>query len=94
MADVFTVGNEVRLSCAFTVNDVATDPTTVTLQVTDPSGNVDTYTYALAQLTKSVTGAYYKDVSVDEFGFWKYRWVGTGTCAAAVEGSWWGMTEF
>jgi len=75
-----------RLQCYFYVSSSLTDPSTVTLKVEDPSGNIDTYTYALAEITKSSTGNYYKDVTVDEEGTWKYRWAGTGTVVAADEG--------
>jgi hypothetical protein len=67
------------------VGGTNTDPTTVTLKVQDPSGVEDTYTYALGQVTKSAAGVYYRDVAVDEKGVWHYRWIGTGTVAAADE---------
>lgn len=94
MADVYFVGQQLRLSCTFTVDGTATDPTTVTLKVTDPSGNLDTYTYALAQIAKSTTGVFYKDINFAEEGYWKYRWEGTGACAAVTEGSVRMTTEF
>jgi hypothetical protein len=78
-------GDLVRLTAAFTVASVATDPTTVTLKVKDPSGNVTTYTYALAEVTKDSTGNYHKDITIDEPGVWYYRWIGTGTVVAADE---------
>jgi len=85
MANVYNKGDAVRLSATFTVGGAATDPTTVTLKVRDPSGNVATYTYALAEITKDATGQYHKDVSIDETGRWEYRWVGTGAVATAQE---------
>lgn len=86
MASTYDKNDLVRLSCAFTVGGTATDPTTVTLKVKDPSGNTDTYTYALAQITKGTTGNYYKDVTVDEVGIWTYQYMGTGACQAVSEG--------
>jgi hypothetical protein len=82
MANQFRVGQGVRLSGPFTVDGVATDPTTVTLKVMDPSGNASTYTYALGQVTKLAVGSYYKDLVVDEGGVWYWEWIGTGACAA------------
>lgn len=79
-------GSSARLQCSFYVSSALTDPTTITLQVMAPSGTTTAYTYALAQVTKSGTGVYYKDVTFDVEGTWKYRWVGTGTCIAATEG--------
>jgi hypothetical protein len=69
----------------FTVSGTPTDPSTITLTVQDPSGNQDSYTYAGGQVTKSGTGVYYKDVSVDEAGLWAFKWAGTGTVAAVIE---------
>jgi hypothetical protein len=78
-------GDLVRLSAAFTVAGVATDPTTVTLKVQDPSGNEATYTYALGQVTKDSAGAYHYDLAIDETGLWTYRWAGTGAVVTAGE---------
>jgi len=81
---IYDVGDEVRLTCTFSVSGVNTDPSAVTLLVSDPSANVTTYTYA-ADITKSATGIYYYDVGVDEAGGWEYRWAGTGTATGAEE---------
>jgi len=70
-----------------------TDPTTVTLSVEDPSGNVASYTYAAAEITQQATGIYYYEQAVDEAGTWQYRWVGTGDCAAAEEGEFVARTQ-
>lgn len=86
MATTYEIGDTIRLTGTFTVSSVNTDPTTVTLKVQDPSGNEDTFTYALGTVSKSATGIYYKDVSLDEKGTWHYRWVGTGAVASADEG--------
>ena len=81
----YDIGDGVRLKVTFTVNAVNSDPTTVTLRVKDPSGNIDVYTYALVQVTKSAVGIYYKDIFIDESGEWFYRWEGTGAVEAADE---------
>lgn len=85
MANLYSKNQTVRITGTFTVSGTATDPTTVTLKVQDPSGNEDTYTYALSQVTKSAVGIYYKDLALDEVGRWFYAWVGTGTVAAGDE---------
>ena len=81
----YDIGDGVRLKATFTLSSVNTDPTAVKLKVKDPSGNIDIYTYALAQITKSAVGKYYKDIFVDESGEWFYRYEGTGTIEAADE---------
>jgi len=78
-------GATVRVQATFAVGGSNTDPTTVTLKVKDPSGNIDSYTYALGQVTKGATGVYYKDVQPDETGTWIYRWIGTGAAAGVAE---------
>ena len=81
MSSVYDVGDGIRLTANFTVNDVATNPSSVVLKVTDPSGNAGTSTPS-----NSGTGAYLKDIVVDEEGIWYPRWVGTGAVVAAAEG--------
>jgi hypothetical protein len=78
----YNVGTAVTIYCTFSVSGVNTDPTTITLEITDPQANTDTYTYALAQITKTATGMYNKEITPDEAGLWRYRWIGTGTCIA------------
>lgn len=88
MADRNVVGDTIRLINNFYVGTTLTDPTTVTLVVTDPSGNTEgTYTYAGSTITKSSTGIYYKDLSVDEDGVWEFQWTATGTVADVSTGT-------
>ena len=86
MPDNLHVGDALQLKATFTVSGTKTDPTTITLEVKDPSGNTDTYTYADATITKDGTGVYSKTVTFDEAGWWTYEWTGTGT-VIAVEGN-------
>ena len=79
------VGDALKLQATFTVSDVATDPTTITLEVQDPSGNTDSYTYAGGGVTKTSTGIYYRIVTFDEAGTWIYQWTATGA-VVTVEG--------
>lgn len=80
--DEYDIGDTPTLTAEFSVSNIATDPTAVTLVVTDPSGNTDTYTYAASQITRDGTGSYSKDVTVDEAGEWVAVWTGSGTVAA------------
>ena len=91
MAEVFFAHASAELatlSNTFSVSDVATDPTTVTLVVTDPTGTATTYQYALAEITKSGTGVYTKDVACTAAGTWQYVWIGTGAASDVVAGTW------
>jgi hypothetical protein len=85
----FSSANELAtLTNTFKVSGTATDPTTVSLIVTDPTGAATTYTYALSEITKSGTGVYTKDVACSTAGDWSYEWVGTGTASDATAGTW------
>jgi hypothetical protein len=86
MADRIIVGDTPRLANLFYVDGTLTDPTTVTLTVTDPSAAATVYTYP-ADITKSSTGSYYKDVAVAEDGVWGYTWTGTGLAADVADGT-------
>jgi YD repeat-containing protein len=82
-----TVGETVRLSADFFDSDVPTDPTTVTLAYTDPSGNVTTYVYdaPASIIVRSDTGSYYADIVPDEAGRWEVTWTPTGPVVATTD---------
>jgi hypothetical protein len=76
------------LANTFSVAGTPTDPATVGLTITAPSGTATTYTYAAAQITKTSTGVYTKDIACSEADEWQYEWVGTGTAADVEVGTW------
>ena len=78
----YDFGATVTLRSDFKVANVLTDPTTVALSVTDPSGDVSNYTYAGTTITKDAVGQYSKAIVCSEAGEWVYTFTGTGTCAA------------
>lgn len=84
---IYQPGDTVRLSTTFLVADVATDPTTVTVTVTDPAGTSTVYTYAATEVTRDSAGVYHIDVTAPTAGLWTWRWVGTGTAAGVDEGT-------
>ena len=81
----YDIDQMVRFSALFKVAGVPTDPTTIILKLKNLSDVVIPYTYALGELTKSGTGAYYKDVKLNKIGEWFYRFEGTGTVEAVEE---------
>lgn len=81
MPNAYTPDNLVRLTGAFTVAGVATDPTTVTCEVKDPTGVITTY----ASPVKDSVGNYHQDVTVTTPGIWYYEWDGAGTVVAQAE---------
>lgn len=83
----YDIGDVVRLRATFTVNATATDPTTITLKVKDPSNVTTTYTYSGGDLTKEATGIYRYDYAITASGTFYIRWEGTGTAQTASEDS-------
>ena len=81
MSNVYDIGDGIRLTGSFSVDDTPTNPTTIVVTLTDPSGNSGT-----SAPSNSGTGEYYEDIVVDEPGSWHYRYVGTGAVVAASEG--------
>ena len=80
----FSDANEfATLTNVFKVNGVATDPTTVTLTITDPAGAVTT-----PSPTHASTGTYTANVACTITGIWTFLWEGTGTASDAVAGTW------
>lgn len=85
MANTYAKGKYVKITGTFTVDSVATDPTTITLKVENPNGTEVSYTYALSEITKSATGVYYKVIQMSISGNWTYKWVSTGAVADESE---------
>ena len=76
------------LTNTFSVSGTPTDPSTVSVVVTDPEGNQTTYTYAAEQITCTSAGVYQLNVECTTDGLWSYVWIGTGTAADVVAGTW------
>ena len=86
MINLYKQGQKVRCSVVFTVDGVATDPSTVTCKVKNPAGTISTYVYDTdVEVVKTDVGAYYLDVVTDKKGEWNFRFEGTGTCTAVDE---------
>ena len=77
-------GNEfATVQNVFEVSGVPTDPTAVTLTITDPTGA--TSTPAVAHVS---TGMYSANIACTIAGIWTYLWEGTGTASDAQAGTW------
>ena len=85
--NTYDINDVVRVTSTFTVSSVNTDPSDVHLKIKTPGGITSLYVYSLAEITKSATGIYYKDIAVDDDGMYYYRFEGTGTVRAASEHS-------
>jgi len=88
MARKYEVADMIRLSASFTVNGVATDPTTVTLKIMPDGGSETVYEYGTdPELEKESVGNYFCDFAIPSEGDWYYKWYGTGDAYAAKQGS-------
>lgn len=80
------VNTSIRLRVTFVDTDgVPTDPTTVTLTVTDPAGTATVYTDSVND--PAGVGLFYKDITPASVGLWTYKFVGTGGISATIIGS-------
>lgn len=85
----YNIGDIVRVTAYFTVDAVATDPSSgPTCKYKDPSASVVSKTYpGDAEVVKDDTGRYHLDITIDDSGTWYYNWSGTGAAQGAEEGS-------
>jgi hypothetical protein len=83
----YTAGDVVQVSVLFTNNNVATDPTTVTLYVKNTTAGLTQYIYGSSAIVKNGTGSYSYNLTTTASGQWWYRWTGAGALTAAAEGS-------
>lgn len=80
------VGDVRRLTGVFQdVNDVNTDPATITVKVNDGTTTI-TYVYGVdSDVIRDSVGTYHIDVALTNSGRWRYQWVGVGTVDAVEE---------
>ena len=84
MSHEHDIGDSVRLQAVFRDHDgTLTTPTTTTLKIKDPSGNVETV--ANGSLSTGTTGVKYYDYTVDEAGQWWFRFEASGNIVAVEE---------
>lgn len=76
------------LTNTFSVDGTPTDPTTISLIVTDPDGGSTTYTFADTEITKTSVGVYTKDITCNLAGDWQAEWVGTGDAVDTTVVTW------
>jgi len=80
--NTYDVGDVAVVTAMFTVSGTLTDPTAVTLRVRKPDG-----TTAVVTNTRTSLGLFTANITIDASGVWYYRWLGTGSAAAAEEGT-------
>ena len=71
----------------FTITDEdgeLADPTELTLEITDPSGNSNSLTYTGGDITRESTGVYTYNLAYDEAGVWLWEIETTGAIKPVV----------
>lgn len=79
--DVLNLGETRYIEGAFlNADEAATDPTTVTLKITKPSGAVveEVYQESPSAVERTGAGAFRRSTEFDEVGDWRWQWIGTG----------------
>lgn len=83
----YYVGDSITANGSFDAEGVATDPTTVTLKVLDPSGEEFVYVYP-DTINRAAAGRFYVNFAVDTDGVWTWKWIATGDAPGVQEGRW------
>ena len=83
MTTFIPIQTQARLTATFTnaLTGALVDPTTVTLSLTDPGGNVSVVSGT--DIVHDSTGIYHYDWTGNQAGNWTIRFQGTGTVVAA-----------
>jgi len=75
-----------ELEVTFTDSDGnLSDPTIVTLDVTDPASAAVQYTKAAVDFTNPSTGVYRYRLALDQKGRWRYSWFGSTAASNSSE---------
>lgn len=83
----YDIGDQVTLTVIFEIGTIDTDPTTIALEVTTPTGVTTTYAYPTStNITRQSAGNYTGTFDVTMAGYYKWRWVGTTAVKSAAQG--------
>jgi hypothetical protein len=61
------------------------DPTDITLEIKDPSGNIETLTYTGTDITRESIGVFTYDLAYDEDGIWLWEIETSGAIKPVVK---------
>jgi hypothetical protein len=81
----YTRGQQTRVSAAFRVGGIATDPTTVTVRLRRGGAPVETILSPV--VVRDGVGAYHVDLTLDVVGRWRVRFEGDAPAVGASETS-------
>ena len=86
------IGDLVRSTCTFKsrATEAVADPTAISVTVTNPAGTAVTVTYGgsgsgqVSAISKTSTGIYYVEITINAAGDWTSKWLGTGDVVAGT----------
>ena len=82
--DEYIVGQRPTFDMETRDAGVLTDPAAVTFKFQRPSETETTYVYPTdPELVRDATGKYHVEVTLDEAGYWEWRWETVGLVTAA-----------
>lgn len=78
--NTYDKGDSVRVKADFTdvTGSTPVDPNTITCEIKDPANVTTTYTFGASAIIKEAIGVYHLDFTVNQVGYWSYRWAGVG----------------
>jgi hypothetical protein len=81
VANIYTLGSNVRVSASFKSNGTLVDPDPLVFWILEPGSTAASYLYAAGGTTptKSATGIYYMDITASSAGDYHCRFVSGST---------------
>jgi len=85
---MYVKGQVVTVRATFSIDGVATDPTTTTFKVKHPDASIDEFVYGIdSEVIRDSAGAYRMDIDCDASGTFYYRIEAEGAVVDAIEKS-------
>ena len=85
---IIKLGDTVVVYGTLLVNDTATDPHTLRLEIEDPAGSVTEYIWTSdPEVVRDTVGAFHFSLMVTQNGSWTYRWFSNSSLTAFEAGT-------
>lgn len=85
---IIKLGDTVVVYGTLLVNDTATDPHTLRLEIEDPAGSVTEYIWTSdPEVVRDTVGAFHFNLMVTQNGRWAYRWFSNSSLTAFEAGT-------
>lgn len=82
-----TIGSTIRIFGTLLVNDVPTDPTSLRIEIEDPTGTITNYEYGTdPEVVRDSVGQFHFDLQLTQYGTWLFRWYSNSSLTAFQDG--------